>query len=247
MIKSLILEDERQNRDLLKHLLDKYCRDVEVVGAGESIVEGIDLIRTLAPDVVFLDVELKDGDCFELLRKIGRFDSELIFVTAHDHYAIQAIKHSALDYLLKPIVISELKDAVERIRGKQRPARMAQNSVPEVASEPNAQFGKIALPAVDGILFVAIAEIVRCEANSNYTNVYLQDGTCHLVAKTLREYESLLDTNMFVRVHHAHLVNLLFVKKYVKGKGGYVIVADGTAIDVAVRRKEALMEKLRIS
>ena len=187
------------------------------------------------------------GNGFDLLNALMPIDFEVIFVTAFDKYMLQALKYSALDYLLKPVNIAELKAAV-----KHAETRIKKNSINQQLTvllenfkkhEPGLK--KIAIPTADGFDFILIEDIVRCEAQGPYTRIFTKDSKKILVSKTLKEYESLLPDNIFLRIHNSHLVNLNFIKKYNRGRGGYIEMDDGTTLEVATRRKDEFLSRFR--
>lgn len=249
-LKAVILEDEARHREILQALLEKYCPDVHVVATAQNIAEGVATIEQHKPDLVFSDVELKDGDCFELLNRIEELNFALIFTTAHDHYAIRAIKFSALDYLLKPLMVNELREAVAKARrragGSDTDSRQLDmlREYARSSGSSDKDFHRIALPVLDGFTIVDVDSIVRLEAEGNCTKVYMRNSTVNIVTKRLQVYEELLQDYNFVRIHHSHVVNFKHVTRYVKGKGGHVVMSDGTIVDVAVRKKDAFLEKL---
>lgn len=245
MLKAIIIDDEINSRKTLDSLLKKYCPEVEVAGIADSVKSGLEQIEKTKPDVVFLDIEMPGGSGFDLLEKAPKINFEVIFTTAYDQYAIQAIKFSALDYLLKPIDVSELKTAIQKIEKNKK------QNIPNKNLDvfiKNIQFisshNKIALPTLDGLMFVQLNQIVRCESDGNYTNFYLTTGEKIMVSKTMKEFEDLLLANNFFRVHNAHIVNLQQIKKYVKGEGGYIIMSDNSQIEVSRRRRDEFLQKL---
>ncbi len=246
-LKALIIEDEYDSRENLKNFLSKYCENVNVIGEAESIEQGKDLLQsdTINPDVVFLDIHLKDGLSFQLLDNLKEIDFEIIFATAYNHFAIKAFNYSAVGYLLKPINPEELVATVSRMR-KGRPQFMKKrlDVLSQHFKNPNT-FEKMSISAVDGIHFINIKDIVRCAGEDNYTHIFLSNKQKIIVSKTIKEYEKLLQPMNFYRVHKSHLVNLNYISKFVKGEGGYLIMEDGMQIEVSRRRKAAFMEQLK--
>ena len=244
-IKAIIIDDEANNRENLQHLLQRHCRNVKVVGTAASAREGIEKIEEFRPDVVLLDIEMPQQNGFDLLEHFSTIDFEVIFVTAFDHYAIRAIKFCALDYLLKPIDVLELKEAIGRVGEKLLKAR--ENKQLRIFLENRMypqETKKIALPTADKVDFVSVDEILRCRGESNYTHIILRGGEQIMVSRTLKEYEELLGEYRFVRVHQSHLVNLREVKSYVKRDGGYLLMSDGTQVPVSKQRKEGVLRQL---
>ena len=245
MINALIVDDEPKNIRILQGLLDKSCPDVTIVGEAISAETAIPLIRDKNPDLVFLDIEMPYGNAFDLLDKIMPVNFEIIFITAFDDYTLKAFKYSALDYLLKPVSIDELKIAVfkakERIRFKNINAQL-QNLVFNI-NKTNASLQKIALPCNDGLVFVLLSEIIRFEAKGGYTHVYVSNNQKYISSRIIKDYEELLPEDIFFRIHNSHIINLNFVKKYHKGRGGMIEMADNAMIEVAIRRKDEFLAR----
>lgn len=247
MLKAVIVDDENSGIESLKRLLKKNHSEIEVVATAGSVEEGIAKIEALSPDVLFLDIELPDGSGFDILEVIEQKNLSVIFTTAHNQYAIRAIKFAALDYLLKPLDGEELATAVSKL-AEQNPndsrrehVRLLQNNIRNTQGD---NFGKIALPTTEGFMFVEVENIIRCEAQSNYTQFYFVGGEKNLVSKTLGEFEDLLLGCNFLRVHNSHLINMKHAKKYVRGKGGFVVMSDGAMVEVSVRKKDAFIQQL---
>lgn len=247
-INALIVDDEENGRTILRKLLAEFCPRVRVLGEAANVESGIALIEETQPDLVFLDVKMPFGTGFDLLEQIGEVDFDVIFTTAHDDYAIRAIRYAAIDYLLKPIDIDELVSAVQRTIEKQQSEQPAAGQIQhflQLLQQQDQPPEKLALPTGDGLIFVKVADIVRCEADGAYTKVILKDGNHLLISKNLKGIESLFQAHPFFRVHHSHLVHLAFVKKYIRGKGGQVEMEDGSTVDVSVRRKDAFLKALQ--
>ncbi len=241
-MKVLIVDDEESSRAAIRSFLQMHADDVSVVAEADSVVSGIGQIIMHKPDLVFLDVRMQDGTGFDLLERLPERNFQVVFVTSFDQYAIQAFRFSAIDYILKPVDPDQLNEAVNKAR-----QAMNQNDISsklEVLVSNISKLEKLALPSMDGIRFVRIDDVVRCESDDNYTNVYLRSGDKIVVSKTLKEYERLLEPMQFFRVHKQHLVNLRFVEKYIPGDGGYLILEDGSHVDVSRRKKDQLMELL---
>lgn len=245
-IKTIIIDDEEGARESLANIIDKYFDNLEIVGKAESADSGYELIQKIEPDLVLLDIEMPFGNAFDLLTRFDEIEFDIIFVTAYDHYAINAIKFSALDYLLKPIDIEDLKEAVARLE-KKRTGTSVEDKRLNVLLEnlqDNRRTKKVAIPESDGLLFVHLNQIIRCESDGNYTSIILDNGKRILASKTLGEYEDLFTGEGFFRVHRSHLINLEHIQKYVKGEGGYVIMADNSQVEVSRRKKSEFMETL---
>ena len=242
--KAIIIDDEKGARESLSNILRDYCPEVEVVAKAENIEVGYDTIEKHKPELVFLDIEMPHGNAFDLLEKFEEIDFDIIFVTAYDHYAINAIKFSALDYLLKPIDIDELQAAVSRHVNnsgkylKQKYELLLQNIKKDKAPE------KVAIADNESISFIEIATIVRCESDGNYTTLFLETGKKIVVSKTLGEFENMFSQNNFFRTHRSHLINLAHMAKYVKGEGGYVEMSDGSKAEVSRRKKPEFLANI---
>lgn len=257
MIKAVIIEDEKKSAEVLAQLLQKNCPDISVAGRAENVKEGIDLVNKLHPELIFLDVMMPDGSGFEVLEKLKGLKFDVIFTTATDKFAVKAIKYSALDYLLKPIDTAELMAAVNKITERNRSVQAGSTEeniryLLENVRQNENQFSKITLPTGHAYEIVLIKDIIRCEANDNYTNVYLASqpagqagGKKFLVSGTLRHYEDLLPANDFTRVHHSHLINMNHMVRFVKEDGGYAVMSDGSKVEVSRRKREDFLNKLK--
>jgi len=246
MIKAIIIDDERHCINRLENILtEHYSNEVELTGSFEAVEEGLEAIKKLKPQLVFLDVEIHDKTGFDLLKQIPEIDFEVIFTTAYDKYAVQAFKFSAIDYLLKPVDADELQQALDKLKVKFSRNEMSQKLDALFHNLKNIKGSKkICVPVLTGLIFVNVDDIVRCESNVNYTTLFTKDKQKILVAKTLKEFEELLGDYNFFRVHNSHLINLDYIKSYNKGKGGTVSMTDGSEIEVSTRRKEEFLKKL---
>lgn len=249
MLTAIIVDDEQQSRETLERMIINFCPQVEILAKASSVAEAVPLIDAQKPDMVFLDIEMPGGNGFTLLELYDEFPFEVIFTTAHDLYAINAIKFAALDYLLKPVNIRELQEAVKRGekklgRNEEKDRKQKIEALKSNLSQGDAPFTKIALPASEGINFVEISNIIRVEADRSYSNFYLKGRKKIIVSRPLSEYEAFLEAYNFFRTHKSHMINLNHLEKYVKGKGGYVIMDDDSHVDVSVRRKEALLQRI---
>ena len=236
---SIIVEDEETSRDILKNYLKKYCPNVTVLGEAANVDEALVLIRNNDLDLVFLDVEMPYGNAFDLLDKVGDINFETIFVTAYNHYAIEALNAHASYYLMKPISIDELIKAVDyvtEIKTKED-ALQDQVLVPKIKSVN----GKITIPQLDGFEVLNTSDILYCKADDNYTEIYLNNNKKKLVSKTLKYFEEALNDSSFARVHKSYLVNVNEVEKYVKGKGGSVVLSNGKEVMVSASKKSELL------
>jgi two-component system LytT family response regulator len=237
-LKAILVEDEAKSREILKNYILKYCPKVDLVGEAYNIEEGLVLIRNHSLDLVFLDVEMPYGNAFDLLDKVGDRQFETVFVTAYSHYAIEALNAHASYYLLKPISIDKLIEAVDYVYAIKEKENSLQNTVLQPV---NAQVnGKITIPVQNGFEVLEIADILYCQADDNYTNIYLTDRK-KLVSKTLKYFEQILAKNGFARVHKSYLVNVNAVIEYKKGKGGSVVLSNGKEVMVSPSRKKELL------
>ncbi len=248
MISAVIIDDEQNNIEGLQNLLQKYCHGIAVTGKAQDANAGYTLIRELNPQLVFLDIELPFGNGFDLLEKLMPVQFEVIFVSAFDQYAIKAFKYAAADYLLKPVGIEELQKAVDRVK-KRFNEKVFNDRIESVLSyyrNEIANVKKIGLPSVDGIVFEEMENIIRLEAEGNYTSVYINGKKKELITKSLKEFEDILPCTTFCRVHHSHIININYVRKYFKGRGGYVELKDGTMVEVSSRKKDEFLDKFKI-
>lgn len=244
MLKAILIDDEKIARETLEAYLKKYCPKIEVLALCENIQKGLIAIELHQPDVVFLDVEMPFGNAFDLLEQCKNINFETIFVTAFSHYALKALNQSASYYLLKPIDITELIKAVEKIADAKEKKNW-NNSHTQLLVEnlktTQKTKHKIALPLLEGFEFVQIQDIIRCQANDNFTDVILKDGRKLMICRTLKFYEELLSENGFVRIHKSHLVNIAFAIRYLKGKGGQLEMLDKSVLDVSPTKKQELL------
>ena len=243
MIRALIVDDEPKNIRILHGLLQTYCPQVQVVGQANGFHKALELIESSHPDLLFLDIEMPYGNAFDLLEKIMPVKFEIIFVTAFNDYALKAFRYSALDYLLKPVNIDELKAAVAKAEQKldQKNVNLQLNNF--INNFKKAELQKIALPLLDGLLFVPVPEITYLHAKGSYTDVHLHNGEIHTTARTIKDYEDMLSQDTFCRVHHAYLINVNHIKKYSRGRGGLIEMEDGAIIEVSVRRKDEFLSR----
>jgi two-component system LytT family response regulator len=244
LIQAIIVDDEDNSLEALAILLQKYCPDVQIIGSAQTVASAIELIDNLKPELVFLDIALPDGQGFEVLEEVGYTGFEVIFTTAYDQYALKAFDFSALDYLLKPISAEKLQQAVERFEK----IRKEENYIDRVSVLKDSLQNhneRIILSSMDGFDVYKISDIVRCEANGSYTTFYIKGGQRIITSKTLNNFERLLADLSFVRVHSKHLINLEYVKKYISGRGGYIVFEDGTQVDVSERKKKEFIMRMK--
>ena len=248
MIKAVIIDDERDSIDTLKWKLENYCPNVDVLASFEKPGEGVSYLKANPVDLLFLDIEMPMLTGFDVLEELGRDISfDIIFITAYDNFGIQAVKFSALDYLLKPVQNKELKEAIDKH------IRKAKNKIPveqidillnNVQAEKKGKTGKIALASKESIEFVDPHDIITCEANSNYTNIYLADGRKRVISKTLKEFEDMLIPFDFFRPHNSHLINLGRVREFIRGDGGYLVMENKMKIPVSKNKREETLQLL---
>lgn len=245
MIKAIIIDDEAHCRETLSMQLAKYCPQVTLVAVCRSAAEGLNAIAAYTPDLLFLDVEMPVMNGFEMLEQLPSIPFDIIFTTGYDTYAIKAIRFSALDYLLKPIDKDDLLKAVAKVNPQPEPqmAQQIELLLQKLGHKPALQ--KIALPSLQGFELVLIETIIRCEADNNYTHVFLKSRQSLLVSRTLKEIEELLEESSFLRVHQSHLINLNEIIRYVRGEGGYVVMSDNSTVHVSRSRKDELLKIFR--
>lgn len=236
-IQVCIIDDEQDGRDYISLLLSNEFPDLEIIFQAASVEEAyIDLTKN-SPDIIFLDIQLNDGTAFDLLSKFKEISAEIIFITAYENFAIQAIKNGATDYLLKPIKKIDFIIAVHKALENIKKSKVSVNNNPILNP-------KISLPTFQGFKMVNICDIIRCEADSSYTTFYLLNKLQIIVSKTLSEFEDILSEHQFFRIHHKHLINLTHLQEYIKGKGGQVIMSDGSSLDVSTRKKNDFLQKI---
>lgn len=236
----LIIDDEPDNRSNLRFFLEEYCPDVYISGEADSVHSGYKAITQFQPNLVFLDTQMRDGSGFELLEAFENIGLQAIFVTAHDQYAIKAVKANALDYLLKPIDILELCLSVKKAR--QRLQEKLQT--PDKNQQHAKAINRLPIHTSEQLLIVEIDQIIRLEGDNNYTRIFLENGDVHLVSKTLKVFEDKLINYNFMRVHQSYIINLDHVKSYCKKEGGYLVMSDNSNIGIARQRKDKVLKKL---
>lgn len=241
MIQAVIIDDMEQARKTLKEDLARYCPEVTIIGEADGVVSGAKLLRKTQPEVVFLDIQMQDGTGFDLLEVMGELPFQLIFTTAHDTFAIQAFRFSALDYLLKPVDPDLLMEAVKKVN-KQTPVHPDRIQALLDDVQEKKKLTRLALHTMEKIHVVQIAEIVRCESSANYTIFYFEGGRQLLVTKTLKEFDNLLSEHNFLRVHQSHLINTDFLKEFVKSDGGYLVMLDGSEVPVSSRKRSKVLQ-----
>ncbi len=243
-IKAVIIDDMARARKYLEGMIQKYFPEVEIAGMADNISSGAKLIREQKPDLVFLDVEMPGGSGFELFDQLDTIDFEVIFTTAHDQYAIQAFRYSALDYLLKPLKKDDLGSAIRKAIERKSTQAQTDNLrvLLENLKQPQAHKQKLILPGVDGFTVVRMEEIIRIEAVSNYSKFHLLNSQPIMVSKNLGEYEKLLPQTDFIRIHKSHLINIHHVRKFARGSARFVIMADDAKLEVSKRKKDEFLD-----
>ena len=244
MLRVVIVEDEIHSRETLKSLLNEFCEGVEIVAMAPDVETAVALIKQTTPDLVFLDVELQTATGFDVLDRLDEVNFEIVFTTAFEQYAVKAIKLSSIDYLLKPIDIEELQRAVEKARLKKDENVQKQKLEALMSNLGSSGKKKICLATSDGIEFINIQDIVYCEANGSYTNFHLTNGNTILVSKNLKEYETILTDQNFMRVHNSFLINLAEVKKFVKSEGGYILMKNNAQISISQKKRDEFIERM---
>jgi len=250
MIKAILIDDDINLRNGLKKLLSTYAADFKIVGEADSVKTGVEIIENLQPQVVFLDIQLGDGTGFDILEQIakrnGKSTSHIVFITAHEQYAIKAFRFSALDFLLKPIDPEELAIVIGKIKNvliKNDDYAHIDLLLENIRKKVD-NFKRIALSTSEGIHLFDISDIIRCESQDNYTTFYIKNSKPIMISKTLKEYEDLLSDHGFERVHQSHLINLNYLKSYLKKDGGYILMSDNSTIPISLRKRKNLMELL---
>ena len=244
MKKVLIIDDENRTRELIAKMIDSFGMDVQTIPEGENVKSGIAAIEKHQPDIVLIDIQMPDGTGFDVLASIPDKNFEVIFITAHEEFAIKAIKFSALDYLLKPVDLSELKSSLEKAidimddKNKNEQFHVLQNNM-----NPNEK-KRLVLKTQESVHVVELDQIIRCESDRNYTSFFLLDNKRILVSKTLKEYEMLLSGHNFLRVQQSHLVNLKYIDRYDKKDGGAVVMKDGSEVPLSPAKREVFFQRL---
>jgi two-component system LytT family response regulator len=246
-ITTLLLDDDADSRLITGTFIKKYFPDVHIAGEAASVEEGLEMVQRLKPDLLLLDIEMPDGTGFDLLRNVEQKSFEVIFITAFNAYAIDAFRFSAIDYLLKPLSLDDLRESLLKVREKMQ-AKMFEMHWASLAhnlEHKNNYDRRLAIATISGFVFVDVKDIVRCESNSNYTQFYFDNGKKMVSSRNLGYYEELLPAEKFCRIHHSHLINIDFLDQYIKGgSGGTVVMKDGAELDVSQRKKEDFLQKV---
>jgi two-component system, LytTR family, response regulator len=245
MIKAIIVDDERHCINRLTLLLTKHHPGtIQLLPPVSTVKDAIRAVKEYLPDLIFLDVQIHDRTGFDLLRECGKINFKIIFTTAYDRFAIQAIKFSAIGYLLKPVDEDDLADALKKLKETSVENTSLMAGVIENNLRQPVKKTKLTIPTGNELLFLNIEEIIRCHSDINYTTIYKNDKQKIVVAKTLKEFEEILADHHFFRIHNSDLINLACIKSYNKGKGGSVVLNDGTELEVSTRRKEEFLKKM---
>lgn len=246
MIRALIIDDEDDARESLRLAIERYCPQVQLITACASPEEGLKVIREHTPELVFLDIQMPRMTGFDLLQQLSPVSFEVVFVTAHDQYAIKAIRFSALDYLLKPVDVDDLIHAVDKVEERlgQKNSGYQYQSVLNNIQYRARKIERLAVPTLEGIEFFPTDDIIYCQADGNYTTLFLKNKQQILISRNLKDFENLLVESGFCRVHHSYLINMVHIQKYVKGEGGYVVLTAGFHVDISRRKKEEFLSML---
>jgi len=246
-MRAVLIDDEISNLENLQALLKKHCGQVTVMATAQNVSDAVAAIEEYAPDLVFLDIQMGEQTGFEVLKLLPIRNFEVIFVTAYDQYGIHAVKFAALDYLLKPVDIEELKDAVNKADRKQvrHTATSQLDFLLQQLKKPETNVSKIALQMQNEIRYITLSEIIRCEADNTYTHFFLSGGEKILVSKSLKEYADLLRPNGFLRTHQSHLVNPKYVKSWLKEDGGILLLSSGEKIPISKPNKDTVKKALQ--
>ena len=250
MISAIIIDDDKNLRNGMKGLLSLYAPEINIVGEADNVENGAKEILNKKPQVVFLDIQLTDGTGFDILENIakveGKINTNIVFITAHEKYAIKAFRFSALDFLLKPVDPDELQQVIKKIKKSIESSSNFSNIdlLLENISKKVDTFKRIALSTQDGIHLFDISDIIRCESKDNYTQFHIKNQKSILISKTLKEYDELLSEHGFERIHQSHLINIAYLKSYIKKDGGYILMSDGSNLPIAQRKRERLKELL---
>lgn len=242
---AVLIDDEKNALEVLQLQLNQFCVDVNIVAAANGGIKGIEAIKKHKPDLVFLDIEMPHKNGFDVLNETKEYNYKVVFTTAYDQFAIKAFKFSAIDYLLKPIDITELQQAVEKAKQSSNSSLDEKMKLFFQQYQPQNNKELIALPVGDAMQFFKQDDIIRCESDSNYTYIFLTSGKKILLAKTLKEIEEALSGLSFFRIHQSHLVNMNHVSKFSKSEGSYVVMTDGSTLNISRNRKDLFMEQFR--
>ena len=244
LIRTLIIDDEKNAREALKGILNYNFSEIEVAGEADGVFSGLKAVKEISPDLVFLDIRMGDGTGIDLLQRLDEINFSLIFLTAYDEYALKAFRYSATDYLLKPIDIDELETAIEKVKKNMHHPQIDMQALLESLKPEGSTEKKIVLKTSDSIHLVKMTNIIRCEASGNYTSFFFDNRKPIMVSKPLKEFETTLPDSMFFRPHQSHLININKIDHIKKQDGFQVIMTDGSNVPVATRKKDMLLSML---
>lgn len=246
MLNAILIDDEESSLSSLKEKIKRHCPQIKIVAECDSAQKGIDRIESVHPDLVFLDIEMPVMNGFLMLQNLSYKNFALIFTTAYDHYAIKAIRFSALDYLVKPIEVEELKSAVDRASEKQEnvmPNHQLELLLENFTPQKN-NYQRIAIPTADGLQFIKLNSIVYLEASVNYTHIFMENKQKHIVCRTMKDFEEMLPAETFLRIHNSYIINKNFAEKYIRGEGGQVVLSNGAILDISKRKKAQFLKAI---
>jgi two-component system LytT family response regulator len=242
-MKAILIDDERDALEMLEWIIKKHCPELEIIAMCDSALDGLEKIRSLKPELVFLDIEMPQLNGFDLLERLGKYNFEVIFTTAYNQFAIKALKICALDYLLKPIDGDELKTAVQKALTRKSKVSSEQLEMLMNYFKPEKpKVRRVALTASDHLVFVDTNDILYCESDSNYTTFFLVKGEKVMISKTLKDVEEILEGADFFRIHASFLINMKHVSKFTRGDGGYVVMSNNQQITVSRKKKDEFFE-----
>lgn|SRR5690606_26862639 len=244
MLRAILIDDDESNLSSLREKISNHCKQVNIISCCDNPEDAIRIIDEQKPDLVFLDIEMPQMNGFVMLQQLTYKDFELVFVTAYDHYAIKAIRSCALDYLVKPVEIEELKRAVAAAEETKQQTPASSQLDLLIAHLQKKQTKLLTIPTSDGLQIIAIEDIIYLEASDNYSNIFLSNNQKYLASRTLKDFEELLPEDTFVRIHHSTIINKYFVDKYIRGEGGQVVMRNGNTLDVSKRRKPAFLQAI---
>lgn len=245
MYRTIIIDDDQLARKGLRHILEHNFEGIEIMGEADSVASGLSLINEFDPDLVFLDIEMPDGTGFRLLEQLPKVNFKIVFTTSYSDYAITAFKYSAFDYIVKPVLIENVRSTLSRIKEipllheKQRIEVLRKN-----LTQPNDEETTIALPEINGFSIVKVKDIIRCEGERNYSRIFFVDGKSVLICRTLLEFDNMLVSHGFFRIHRSHLISLKKVNRYLKTEGGVIEMIDKTQLPVSPKFKDELLNKI---
>jgi two-component system, LytTR family, response regulator len=245
-IQTILIEDDEKNIQVVSDLIQQFAPELEICGTAGHVKKAVQLIESKAPQLVFMDIQIADGTGFDVLRKLSTRNFELIFITAFDNYAIQAFKFAAVDYLLKPVGINEFKDALDKARTRinEKSRHQHIDTLLHNMIQQSSQDRKISVATVTGYEFLDLKDIIWCQSEGSYTTFHLVNNTKLISSRGLGYYESLLSANNFCRIHQSTIINLRFIKSYIKGKSGFVTMSNGVKLEISQRRKNDFLNTL---